>query len=88
MDMFHLNNVQQDKMDKNFIHKGKRVLPDLRTAIFANIKGYINGSYPHPLSKEIEELGYYPLSMATQEEIEEINRVESQIWEKMNGKNT
>lgn len=70
---------KKDKVQKDYIYKGKRVFPDLRTAIFANLKGYMNGSYPEPLSENIQRIGYYPLSMATEEEIAKINEIEQQV---------
>jgi len=80
MRVFSINNFNQEKKeDKDYIHKGSKILPDLRTAIFANIKGYINGSYAEPLTGIAQELGYYPLSMATEQENEQINYIEKQF---------
>jgi len=49
--------------------KGSRVLPDIRTAILARMRGYIGGFYPSPLTGEAAEMGYYPLSSATPDEM-------------------
>lgn len=52
--------------------RGRRLLPDIRTAILARMRGYIGGFYPSPLKGEASELGYYPLSDATRDELKKI----------------
>ncbi len=79
MKVFKVNNFDKKTEEKDYIYKGNRILPDLKTAIFANIKGYINGAYPEPLTGIAKELGYYPLSLATDIEIEQINNIEKQL---------
>ena len=72
----NISELKTDKTEKDRIYKGKRILPDLKTAIFANMKGYVNGAYKEPLSGPAQKLGYYPLSMATDKEMEQINAIE------------
>lgn len=69
-----INNTAKDK-----IYKGSRLLPNLDLAIFAKIKGYINGSYPSQLTGKAKEIGYYPLSEATSEELEQIKAIKETI---------
>lgn len=73
------NNINEKKIDTDFIHKGNKVLPNLKTAILAKLRGYKNGSYPGPLSETARELGYYPLSDATEEEKIKIAEIESKL---------
>jgi len=54
------------------VRRGRTVLPDLPTAILANLRGYVGGSYSEPLSGAAEILGYHPLQSATAEELEQI----------------
>lgn len=83
------NNQISKNTEKNYIHKGARIFPDLDTAILANLKGFINGSYPHSLPINITKLGYYPLSMANEEELKKINNIKTEILSgNNNGKNT
>jgi len=82
MDLLKFNNLNQNKLEnkeKNYINKGKKIFPNLRTAILAILRGYMNGSYPEPLSDSAKKNGYYPLSDATDEEIEKINIIERQV---------
>ena len=65
--------------EKEYINKGVRVFKNIELAILANLRGYVNGSYPEPLSGAAKELGYYPLSMATEQELEKINSIKKQI---------
>jgi len=39
------------------------------TAILARMRGYVGGSYPTPLRGMAAELGYHPLSSASEEEM-------------------
>jgi|6_EtaG_2_1085325.scaffolds.fasta_scaffold56228_2 hypothetical protein len=55
--------------------KGKKVLPDFRTAALAVLRGYNGGSYSSPLEGEARELGYHPLSTATPEELKKIEKM-------------
>lgn len=71
-------NIFQEKIinkQKDKIYKGRRLLPSLDEAIFAKLKGYVNGSYPSMLKGKAEEIGYYPLSEATQEELNQIKSI-------------
>jgi len=72
--------------NKTFLEakKGAKLLPDLRTAIFASLRGYFQGSYPSKLEGAAENLGYYPLSEATEEELGKINKIIEEI-SKMDG---
>ena len=79
MDIVQREDLGQKNREKDYIHKGRRVLPDLGTAILANLRGYVNGSYPEPLSGAAKELGYYPLSMATEEELAKIEDIKKQV---------
>lgn len=82
MKIMKFNELQKehyDNREKDYIHKGLKILPDLKTAIFAKIKGYVNGTYPEPLSGMAKKIGYYPLSMATDNEIKQINQIEKQV---------
>ncbi len=81
-----ISKFENNKIERDRLYKGVRVFPDLRTAIFANLKGYINGNYPQPLPDNIKDIGYYPLSMATEEDIKRINEIEKGLIN--NGKNT
>ncbi len=69
--------IVRDEVGKDYTgflsgKRGNRLLPDLRTAIFARLKGYVDGFYPHELTGAAAELGYYPLSEATPEELAQI----------------
>lgn len=82
MDMTTFNRLQDKtsfKGEKEYIHKGLRILPDLKTAILANLKGFVNGFYPEPLFGLAKEIGYYPLSMASEKELEQIQIIENKI---------
>ena len=68
-----------DNKEKDYINKRIRVFKSLELAILANLKGYINGSYPEPLSGAAKELGYYPLSMAMEQELEKIGLIKKQV---------
>lgn len=77
--------INRDEMKRpredGFLDKkrGKRLLPDIRTAILARMRGYVGGFYPSPLKGAASELGYFPLSEATPQELmdieEEANRL-------------
>ena len=81
MEIIKLSDLEEEKTEKDHIHKGARVFPDLKTAILANLRGYMNGSYPEPLSGAARKIGYYPLSMATDKELEQIDDLEKQVLE-------
>lgn len=82
--------LQNNKIEKSktFLksQKGKKVLPDLRTAILASLRGYFQGSYPNKLDGIASEVGYYPLNEATFEEKEKIEEIISEL-EKREGTN-
>jgi len=63
-----------DEMYAGFLdqRRGRRLLPDIRTAILARMRGYVGGFYPSPLTGDAAELGYHPLSSATPEELAKI----------------
>jgi len=74
--MRRFRDVQEDRREdlsrpSGFIggRKGSRVLPDVPTAILARMRGYVGGSYPTPLRGMAAELGYHPLSSASEEEM-------------------
>ena len=68
------NNSAIDK-----IYKGIRMFKTLDEAILAKIKGYVNGSYPSPLTGKAKDIGYYPLSEATQEELNQIKAIKETV---------
>jgi len=82
------------KNEKTFLkaQKGKKGLPDLRTAIFATLKGYYQGVYPSKLEGVAAELGYYPLSEATPSELEKIEEIVAEVAKQegvnLDGKNS
>jgi hypothetical protein len=80
MNIFQEENINKAK-DK--IYKGKRLLPSLDEAIFAKIKGYVNGSYPSPLEGKSLDIGYYPLSEATPDEMKQIKAIKEAVIEGM-----
>ena len=58
------------------VSRGKRLFDNPELAALALLRGYrVGGVYDHPLEGAARELGYYPLSDATDEEWEEINRI-------------
>ena len=80
MDIIKITNVEKEEnREKDYVHKGVRVFPDLKTAILANLRGFMNGSYKEPLTGIAKKLGYYPLSMATDQELDQINAIEKQV---------
>lgn len=78
---------QQNEDQKGGIasRKGRKVLPDLPTAILARIRGYVGGSYQNPLTGEAANLGYHPLSSASPEEIQVIQDEMQRISGKSDG---
>lgn len=87
MDITKLNNIENNK-EKDYIHKGNKVFPSLDTAILANLRGFMNGSYPSPFEGPAKELGYYPLSMANEEEMMQIEEIKQKVLGENYGKDT
>lgn len=75
-------NIPKEKTNnsaKDIIYKGIRIFKTLDEAILAKIKGYVNGSYPAPLTGKAKDIGYYPLSEATQEELNQIKVIKEAV---------
>lgn len=76
--MKRLSDMMPEKKGPNMT-RGKALLPDLPTAILADLKGYRLGFYPTPLEGVAEKLGYYPIQSATPEELTKIKRKMEEI---------
>lgn len=66
------NTIQKlSEMERGVIGltKGKAILPNLETAVLAQLRGYRLGSYPKPLEGIAKKLGYHPIQTATPDEM-------------------